>query len=156
MHSYTKALKGNFMFWFADFSVEQNAQLIFSGQGSEIICVNVALTDDGVYEGDESHCIALQSSDPDITIGPIRETCITIVDNDCKLSVSTHYGINCFAFHVLFLVISAITVGFQSSHYTISEGSGVSVCVEIFNGTSSGPVRVTVGTAEGTANGMYG
>ena len=77
------------MFCFSDFSVEQNAQLIFSGQGSEIICANVTVTDDGVYEGDESYCIALQSSDPDITIGPLRETCITIVDNDCKLSLST-------------------------------------------------------------------
>ena len=70
----------------SDFSLEGDSQLVFpSGGQSESSCANVTISDDGLFEGEETHCLTLQSSDPDITTGATSVTCIVIADDDSKL-----------------------------------------------------------------------
>ena len=52
-----------------------------------------------------------------------------------------------------YLFFSALSVGFQRSSYNVTEGAPVRLCLQIFEGNSAVPVTISVGTAEGTAEG---
>ena len=65
--------------------VEGEAQLDFPASGqSQMSCADVTISEDAVFEDEETFCLTLESSDPDITIGPAGDTCIVISDNDSK------------------------------------------------------------------------
>ena len=65
--------------------MQGDSQLVFSGGQSESSCASVTIRDDDLFEGEEMHCLTLQSSDPDIIIGSTFFTCVVIADNDRKL-----------------------------------------------------------------------
>ena len=44
-------------------------------------------------------------------------------------------------------------MGFQPSTYVTNEGSSVSVCITILDGSSAVPITLSVGISEGTADG---
>ena len=48
---------------------------------------------------------------------------------------------------------SALSVGFQPPNYTINEGSTVSVCIEVLEGSIAVPITLMVEISEGTAEG---
>ena len=50
-------------------------------------------------------------------------------------------------------LISALSIGFQPSTYTTTEGSTVGVCVEVLSGSSAIPILISITTSEGTAEG---
>ena len=66
--------------------VEGDSQLNFpSGEQPQTSCANVTISDDAVFENEETFCLTLESSDPDITVGPAGVTCIVISDNDSEM-----------------------------------------------------------------------
>ena len=65
-----------------DFSV-QDPQLTFPpGVASQTRCTDVTIVSDGRLEDEETFCLTLVSSDPDVTAGPTSVTCISTADND--------------------------------------------------------------------------
>ena len=50
-------------------------------------------------------------------------------------------------------VIAALSISFDQLSYNVTEGSPVSVCTVIMDGTSAVPVALSIDTSEGTANG---
>ena len=67
-----------------DISIVETSLEFPSGGQSESRCVSVMITSDGLFEGEETVCVALQSSNSDIAVG--ADTCIVIEDNDRKYS----------------------------------------------------------------------
>ena len=67
----------------ADFSI-QDSQLTFPpGVESQTRCIDVTIVSDGKLEDEETFCLTLVSSDPDVTAGPTAAvTCISTADND--------------------------------------------------------------------------
>ena len=126
-----------------------DSQLVFSGGLSESSCASVTIRDDDLFEGEEMHCLTLQSSDPDIIVGSTFLTYVVIADNDRKLCYSSCWVVITFPFE-----FSALRIGFQQSDYPITEGSPVEVCVEILEGSSAVPITLTVNATEGTAEGI--
>ena len=127
----------------SDFSVQGNPQLLFTA-GGQSSCASVTIDGDGLFEGEEMYCLTLESSDPDITIGDTGVTCIVIADQNCKLIVLEQTD---------YYFISALSIGFQPSTYTTTEGSTVGVCVEVLSGSSAVPIPISISTSEGTAEG---
>ena len=52
------------------------------GVESQTSCTNVTIVSDGRLEDEETFCLTLVSSDPDVTVGPTVVTCIVITDID--------------------------------------------------------------------------
>jgi hypothetical protein len=46
-------------------------------------CANITINDDVIVEYDEEFTVSLTTTDP-VIIEPIRESNVTIIDNDCK------------------------------------------------------------------------
>ena len=68
----------------ADFSIE-DPQLTFPpGVESQTRCTNVTIVSDGRLEDEETFCLTLVSSDPDVTAGSTAVTCIVISDSNSK------------------------------------------------------------------------
>ena len=63
--------------------MDGDSQLVFNS-GGHSSCANVTIISDGLFEGEEMHCLNLQSSESDIVIGTISLTCILIADADSK------------------------------------------------------------------------
>ena len=78
--------------------MEGDPQLNFpSGGESQMSCADVMISDDLVFENEETFCLTLESSDADVTVGPSGVTCIVISDNDSKTSITnTLYDIYTF------------------------------------------------------------
>ena len=52
---------------------------------SQTRCIDVTIVSDGRLEDEETFCLTLVSSDPDVTAGPTAAvTCIMITDTDSK------------------------------------------------------------------------
>ena len=68
----------------ADFSIE-DPQLTFPpGVASQTRCTDVTIVSDGTLEDEETFCLTLVSSDPDVTAGSTAVTCIVIADSTSK------------------------------------------------------------------------
>ena len=65
-----------------DFSIEPISLRFPPGEGPQEQCTDVTIVSDGLLEDEETYCVSLDSSDPDITIGMVSVTCITIQDVD--------------------------------------------------------------------------
>ena len=67
-----------------DFSIE-DLQLTFPpGVASQTSCTDVTIVSDGRLEDEETFCLTLVSSDPDVTAGSTAVTCIVIADSNSK------------------------------------------------------------------------
>ena len=65
--------------------MQGNSQLVFSpDEQSRSSCASVTIVVDDTFEGEETHCLTLQSSDPDIVVGAQSFTCILIMDENSK------------------------------------------------------------------------
>ena len=67
-----------------DFSVSSNQLTFPSGVASQTRCTDVTIVSDGRLEDEETFCLTLVSSDPDVTAGSTAVTCIVITDTDSK------------------------------------------------------------------------
>ena len=54
------------------------------GVESQTSCTNVTIVSDGRLEDEETFCLTLVSSDPDVTVASSAVTCIVITDVDSK------------------------------------------------------------------------
>ena len=63
-------------------------------------CTDVTIVSDGILEGEESFCLNLTSSDPDVNIEPTSmTTCIVIADSDSEYrSYFINHACNCVYF----------------------------------------------------------
>ena len=90
----------------------QNTLLIFPpGVGPQEQCTDVTIVSDGLLESEETYCVSLDSSDPDVTIGMVSMTCITIQDVD------------------------TVVVNWEQSEYSTNENSILRVCAVQSNET---------------------
>ena len=65
--------------------MQGNSQLVFSpDEQSRNSCASVTIVIDNTFEGEETHCLTLQSSDPDVVVGAQSFTCILIMGEDSK------------------------------------------------------------------------
>ena len=68
-----------------DFSVSSNQLTFPPGVASQTRCTDVTIVSDGRLEDEETFCLTLVSSDPDVTAGPTAAvTCIVIADSNSK------------------------------------------------------------------------
>ena len=124
-----------------------------AGGESESRCVDVEIVSDQPLEGEEMNCLTLQSFDPDITVG--ADTCIIIGDTDCKYGHTLSY-LSVFSTVTILIICpfhSVVNISIEQTSYDIMEGSSVTICAEIINGTNAIPIFITVNTSTETAEG---
>ena len=113
--------------------------------------IEISTTGDMVLEMSESFSVALSqmSVDASVTLNPASAT-VNVEDDDSEL---TNDSLHC----VLPLHNSssstAITIGFNDTAYTVTEGGSASVSVSVLSGTLARDVVVTLQTEDGTATG---
>ena len=65
-----------------DFTVDRSELMFPPGVASQTRCIDVTIVSDGRLEDEETFCLTLVSSDPDVTAGSTAVTCIVITNID--------------------------------------------------------------------------
>ena len=69
----------------SDFDSMSRMETFEASSTGSMLCVNITLIGDSVYEGDEQFLVNLTNSQMQARVGPITQACITIRDDDGRL-----------------------------------------------------------------------
>ena len=117
--------------------------------------VTILILDDLIVENNESFGVTVTTFD---TLRSQTAT-VTIRDDDSKLHcscicIAIMLFETCFSYKILFIHFIGVTIGFNVTEYSVSEGAGsVSAIVYVLSGTLDRNVRVTVFTSTDSAGG---
>ena len=77
---------------FVDFIIEDPVIVFPPTVSNQTRCTNVTIVFDAILEKEETFCLNMNSSDPDVIIGQSSmTTCIMIADNNSELQVLLHH-----------------------------------------------------------------
>ena len=113
--------------------------------------VEISTAGDMVLEMSKSFNVSLSQMPVDtaVTLDPASAT-VNIQDDDSKLMKGSLHFLS--PLHNSFSS-SAVTIGFNATAYTVTEGDSASVSVSVLNGTLARDVVVTLQTVADTATG---
>ena len=135
----------------ADFVLSPSTQTLTFEIGSTRSCVTVQAIDDFSLESDEDFTLSLESSDVFVVISPTDgSSLITIPNENSKkgLKFELWLHINCNA--ILYNILAAVNVAFQSPTYVVEEGTSGQVCGQLSSGAAI-PVTVALLVSDNTA-----
>ena len=116
--------------------------------------VTIPILDDLIVENSKSFGVILTTFDSTITLG-LQTASVIIRDDDSKLHctrIYIYFAVEIFSTCYLFILLSGVTIGFNITEYSLSEGaSSVSAIVSVLNGTLARNVSVRVFTSDDSA-----